>query len=176
MRGHQRTWTRRLVGIPKGFLPYAVLRILSRSPMSGSEIMDVVEERTGWRPSPGSIYPLLARFREKGVIEEVESEEAGLKRFALTEKGKELLKEYEKRREVFRRKFYSIRRMWLKIYREMDDELYQAHLKLFEALEKIAPSLRGKEMKDEAARVRSILLKAAEEIEEVRSRLEKKRE
>jgi len=174
MSGHQRSWIRRSVGIPKGFLSYIVLRILDRKPMSGSEIMEEVEEQTGWRPSPGSIYPLLARFRYRGIIEEVESEEAGLRRFILTEKGRELLGEYERRREIFRRKFHSIRRMWLKIYREMDENLYQAHLRLFEALEKIAPLLKKEGVENEAVEVQSILLKAAEEVEKLRSRLEEK--
>ena len=162
---------RRSIGIPKGFLSYTVLRILCRTPMSGSELMEEIEKRTGWRPSPGSIYPFLAKLREGSFIEEVESEEAGLKRFALTEKGKELLNEYTREREVFGRKFHSIRRMWLKIYKEMDEDLYQTSLKLFEAVEGISPYLKGEEAKDSAKKVHSILLKTTEEIEELRKRL-----
>jgi len=162
---------RRSIGIPKGFLSYSVLRILSRTPMSGSELMEEMEKRTGWRPSPGSIYPYLAKLREGGFVEEVEAEEAGLRRFALTERGKELLNEYEKGREVFGRKFHSIRRMWLKIYREMDEDLYQTSLKLFEAVEGISPYLKGEEAKESTKKVHSILLKTTEEIEELRKRL-----
>jgi DNA-binding PadR family transcriptional regulator len=165
------TLMRRAIGIPKGFLSYGVLRILSHTPMSGSELMEEMENRTGWRPSPGSVYPLLAKLREGEFIEEVESEEAGLKRFALTAKGKELLNEYEQRRGVFGKKFHSIRRMWLKIYREMDEDLYETSLKLFEAVEGISPYLKGEAAKESAERVRSLLAKTAEEIEDLRKSL-----
>jgi DNA-binding PadR family transcriptional regulator len=166
----QHAFTRRSIGIPKGFLSYGVLSILGHTPMSGSELMEEIEKRTGWRPSPGSIYPYLAKLKEGNFIEEAESE-AGLKRFALTEKGKGLLKEYERERGVFGRKFHSIRRMWLKIYREMDEDLYDTSLRLFEAVEGISPYLKGEEAKEAAEKVRSILVKAAEEIEEQKKRL-----
>jgi DNA-binding PadR family transcriptional regulator len=162
---------RRSIGIPKGFLSYSVLSILSHTPMSGSELMEEMEKRTGWRPSPGSIYPFLAKLREGDFIEEVESGEAGLKRFALTEKGKGLLDEYTRGREVFRKKFHSIRRMWLRIYREMDEDLYQASLKLFEDIEGISLYLKGEEAKETAEKIRSIIVKAAEEIEALKERL-----
>ncbi|MFB0543403.1 MAG: PadR family transcriptional regulator [Candidatus Bathyarchaeia archaeon] len=167
---------RRSIGIPKGFLNYAVLRILHNTPMSGSELMDEIKKWTGWRPSPGSIYPLLGKFREGGNIELIDSEEPGLKRFTLTEKGNELLKEYKTRREVFRRKFHSIWGMWLKIYSEMDEDLYQANIRLFEAVEQVTPRLKGDKAKEDTAEVRSILVEAAEEIEKVISRLEAEKE
>jgi DNA-binding PadR family transcriptional regulator len=37
-------------------------------PVSGSEIVDKIEEYTDWRPSPGSIYPLLSHMQEVGFI------------------------------------------------------------------------------------------------------------
>lgn len=136
--------------------------------MSGTELMDEIEGKTGWRPSPGSIYPLLARLREEGSIEQVESEEPGLKRFTLTERGRELLEEHRRRRSLLREKFHSIRRIWHKIYEEMDEELYRAILGLYEAIEGVVPDLRG----EVSERVRSILERAAEEIEEVKKDLE----
>jgi DNA-binding PadR family transcriptional regulator len=169
--GHHRYWRGRSVGIPKGFLTYGVLRYLSHQPMSGSEITDEIEEKTMWRPSPGSIYPLLAKLREEGSIELVESEEPGLKRFALTEKGREVFEEHKKRRGLFRKKYHAIRRMWLKIYEEMDEELYQANLRLFKAVEEIGPNLKV-EAGGVSEKVRSILLRAAEEIEEIKEQLE----
>lgn len=157
--------SKRSVGIPKGFLFYSVLRLLSTTPMSGSEIAEDMEKESGWRPSPGSIYPLLSKLKDNAYAEEVESGEPGLKRFVLTAKGKELLKEYEARAELFRTKFHSIRRIWLKIYREMDEDLYQANMKLFEAIEGITPYLKGPEAKDAHDKVRSVILKASDEIE-----------
>ena len=57
--------------------------------MSGVEIVEVIEKETGgrWKPSSGSIYPLLARLHDRGYTTEVPSEENGMKRYALTAKG-----------------------------------------------------------------------------------------
>ena len=40
--------------------------------MSGSEIVGKIERETGgkWKPSPGSIYPLLGGLQEKGFTQE----------------------------------------------------------------------------------------------------------
>ncbi|HIE18149.1 TPA: PadR family transcriptional regulator [Candidatus Bathyarchaeota archaeon] len=171
-RRRRKDWMRRLVSVPKGFLSYGVLRLLRCTPMSGSELMEEIERRTGWRPSPGSIYPLLAKLEGRKFIKKVKSEEAGLKRFMLTEKGKERLKEYDMMNEIFRRKFHTIRRMWLKIYKEMDEDLYQSNVRLFESIERINRYLKKKEAKEAARKVRLILLKAADEIENLRKSLE----
>ncbi len=47
-----------------------VLYIIRDSPKSGAEIMDVMEANLQgwWRPSPGSIYPLLKNMVHEGVI------------------------------------------------------------------------------------------------------------
>lgn len=47
-----------------------VYHLLSQGPRSGAELMDDVERlsRGFWRPSPGSIYPLLDQMTQDGVI------------------------------------------------------------------------------------------------------------
>jgi len=89
--------------VPKGFIRYHVLEALNQKPMSGSEIMDEIEKRTGgfWKPSPGSIYPLLAWLQDNDCIKELPIEN-GLKRYELTENGKSLLEEQKKIRKKFR--------------------------------------------------------------------------
>jgi len=83
-------WTKRTGGVPRGLLRFLVLNMLVKKPMSGVEIVEVIEKETGgrWKPSSGSIYPLLARLQNIGYTTEVASEEAGMKRYALTAKGK----------------------------------------------------------------------------------------
>jgi len=89
--------------VPKGFIRYHVLEVLNQRPMSGSEIMDEIENRTGgfWKPSPGSIYPLLAWLQDNGYIKELPIEN-GLKRYELTESGKSLFEEQKKIRKKVR--------------------------------------------------------------------------
>ncbi|MCS7136732.1 MAG: PadR family transcriptional regulator, partial [Aigarchaeota archaeon] len=68
-----RHWLRHMAAVPKGFLRLQVLELLNEKPMSGSEIMSEVERRTNgcWRPSPGSVYPLLAWLQDNGYVREV---------------------------------------------------------------------------------------------------------
>jgi DNA-binding PadR family transcriptional regulator len=89
--------------VPKGFIRYRVLEALNEKPMSGSEIMTDIEEQTGgcWKPSPGSIYPLLAWLQDNGHVKELPMEN-GLKRYELTRKGEALLAEQKKIRKHLR--------------------------------------------------------------------------
>lgn len=155
---------RRSVSIPRGFLDYVVLQALQSKPMSGTELMDEIEEKTQWRPGPGSIYPLLKKLNKRGAIIEAESDEPGMKRFTITEEGNELLIE-QKLRNQFREKFHSFRRMWLRIYKEMGEELYEVNLRLFESIEEISSKLTYAPVK--TARVKEILERAIVEIEEI---------
>ena len=89
--------------VPKGFLRYHVLEALSEKPMSGSELMEEIQKNTGghWKPSPGSIYPLLAWLQDNKYITELPTEN-GLKRYELTKSGKDLLEEQSKMHEKLR--------------------------------------------------------------------------
>jgi DNA-binding PadR family transcriptional regulator len=82
-------WIKRTGGVPRGLLRFLVLNMLMKKPMSGVEIVEVIEKETGgrWKPSSGSIYPLLARLQNTGFTTESPSEETGIKRYALTTKG-----------------------------------------------------------------------------------------
>jgi DNA-binding PadR family transcriptional regulator len=98
-----RKWMKHTAMVPKGFIRLHVLEALNEKPMSGSELMEEIEKHTGgfWKPSPGSIYPLLSWLQESGYIKELPTEN-GLKRHELTQGGKALLEEQKKIRQKFR--------------------------------------------------------------------------
>ncbi|MCW4043226.1 MAG: PadR family transcriptional regulator [Candidatus Bathyarchaeota archaeon] len=80
------------VGVPRGLLRFLVLKMLSEKPMSGGEIIKEIEMQTGsWKPSPGSIYPLLAWMLKKGFTKELPKDELGFKRYSFTEEGSRFL-------------------------------------------------------------------------------------
>ncbi|MEM0385719.1 MAG: PadR family transcriptional regulator [Nitrososphaeria archaeon] len=89
-----RHWERHTACVPKGFLRLTILKLLNEKELSGSEIMDIIERETKgvWRPSPGSVYPLLAWLVDKGFIRESQRSEDGMKRYVITEEGKAFLK------------------------------------------------------------------------------------
>lgn len=100
---HRRNWLRHNAMVPKGFLRYHVLEALSEKPKSGSELMEEIQKHTGghWKPSPGSIYPLLAWLQDNSYIAELPPEN-GLKRYELTSSGREFLEEQAKAQEKCR--------------------------------------------------------------------------
>jgi len=76
-------------------LRFIVLKLLAERPFSGSEIVEKIKLETGgkWKPSPGSIYPLLAGLQEKGFTQESLSSENGMRHYSLTNSGQEFFKE-----------------------------------------------------------------------------------
>lgn len=67
-------------------LRWWVIAVLSRGPKNGVEIMDEIEGLTmgWWRPSPGSIYPLLEELSREGLVRRREDG-----RYELTERGRQ---------------------------------------------------------------------------------------
>lgn len=54
----------------KGWMRPLVLRMLETEPLNGIELINKISERSHgwWKPSPGSIYPLLQSLTEEKLI------------------------------------------------------------------------------------------------------------
>jgi DNA-binding PadR family transcriptional regulator len=100
--------------VPKGYLRYQLLTKLKEKPMSGSEIMSELENETRgcWRPSPGSIYPLLAWLQDQSLIKEADQTEPGIRRYTLTDAGKSFLELESKSRDEINRHMQNLGNMW----------------------------------------------------------------
>ena len=109
-----RRWLRHTASVPKGLLRFYVFKLLKDKPMSGSEIMEEVEKQTGgqWKPSPGSVYPLLTWLRENGYAEELPKEVTGIKRYVLKEKGAKFFEEHANFEDKLRKKIGSMAPMF----------------------------------------------------------------
>ena len=103
-------WRGRTARVPKGYLRHSVLKLLNEKSLSGSEIITAINEKTDgrWKPSPGSVYPLLSWLRDSGYTIEVHDSEAGVKRYQLTESGKEFLEEHDQKHPGFEDSFQEI--------------------------------------------------------------------
>ena len=71
--------------VRRGMLRPWVLSMLTKEPKNGAELMDEIEKMSWgrWRPSPGSIYPLLEGMVQDGLVRKREDG-----RYEITEKGK----------------------------------------------------------------------------------------
>jgi len=173
-----RHWMRHMASVPKGFLRYYVLRLLNEKPMSGSEIMNEIEKRTDerWKPSPGSIYPLIAWLQDKGYIREIPEQEAGTKRYTLTDQGKAFLQEHVKRREELRKRFGFFMPpfpglLWFNSYPEKTRELVEAGKKLVMAGWNLLDSLREKYSEEAVTEAKEAMERAAEKLNEIAKKL-----
>ena len=71
-----------------GGLRYYMLWLVSSKSMNGAEIISEIMRQTGgwWRPSPGSIYPLLSTMEANGLLKKREDG-----RYDLTDRGMEVI-------------------------------------------------------------------------------------
>ena len=72
----------------RGDVRAALLMLLAEEPRNGYQLMQEIEERSGgnWRPSPGSVYPVLSQLEDEGLIRAVDRD--GAKLFEITDAGR----------------------------------------------------------------------------------------
>jgi DNA-binding PadR family transcriptional regulator len=178
MRPFGRHWMRHTALVPKGFIRYQVLELLSEKPMSGSEIINEIEKRTDgrWKPSPGSIYPLLAWLQDNGHVKELPAEEGGLKRYMLTDKGKALLEEQREIRVKFRKeaKFMPppfLGALWFHIPPEKTIELRKSMHRLISSFFELGSNLEEHFSEQIIDDVHKVLDETAEKLEKINRKL-----
>jgi len=173
-------WMRHMAAVPKGFLRYFVLRLLSEKPMSGSEIISEIKRRTDgrWKPSSGSIYPLLAWLQDKGYTKEVpeQEQEVGIKRYTLSDQGKAFLQEYAKRKEKLRKRFGFFMPPFpgfsgVNFHPEEARELIEAIENLRIAGWNLLDSLREKYSEESASEAKEVIEEATEKLNEITKKL-----
>ncbi|MFX1565147.1 MAG: PadR family transcriptional regulator [Promethearchaeota archaeon] len=75
----------------KGYMRAIILALLAEQPRYGYELLHTLADSSdGWRPSPGTIYPILHDLHERGWITKKESEQEGRRRiiYRIRAKGK----------------------------------------------------------------------------------------
>ena len=82
----------------RGDVRSAILVLLAERPMHGYEIIGELSDRTEglWRPSPGSIYPTLQLLEDEGLVIAQTDENAGKRRYTLTDEGRKVAAELAK--------------------------------------------------------------------------------
>ncbi|MEM0259132.1 MAG: PadR family transcriptional regulator [Thermoproteota archaeon] len=160
---------------PRGILKVTVLELVSESPKKGSEIMDEIEKRTHgtWRPSPGSIYPLLAYLEKQGYIQQKEIE--GEKKYVITERGATLLNEAKEnlRKERVFEKFSFLFPLSID-FCNTKEPLYLSYKNLWNIAARIICLKREKKLPEETEKKTiEILTDASKKLEELLKENEK---
>lgn len=99
--------------VPRGFTRFYALYLINERPMTGKEIIEEAEKRSGgeWRPSPGLIYPLLGRLLRDELIEENDDG-----KFTITAKGMETLHQHSKFQSQLEKRLNLVMRLGLSMF------------------------------------------------------------
>ena len=127
---------RHKIGVPRGMLRHITLILLNETPLSGSEISEEIYSYMEWKPSPGSIYPLLSNLQEEGLIEPAEDSDPTLKRFSLTKKGEIEIEIHRHHDQEIRNRSKNIRKIYWQLLRRMSERLYESYVALQDQIEK----------------------------------------
>ncbi len=109
------------------FLKYFILKTLSAGKATGYEIIKKCEERLGYTPSTGSVYPLLKDMEASGVI----TGEAEGRRtlYHLAGKGQQMLEEGE---QVKKEAYQKLRQYALQLAEIFEDEALRHMIQQFD--------------------------------------------
>ena len=78
-------------GFGKGYLRWIILALLAEKPRTGYDLQQAIDEHLGgWKPSPGTIYPILHHLSEHKLVTGHPSEKEGRQRiiYELNEEGR----------------------------------------------------------------------------------------
>jgi DNA-binding PadR family transcriptional regulator len=155
-------WRRRF--FESGEVRLALLSLLAERPMHGYELMKEIESRSGgvYKASAGAVYPNLQQLEDEGLIRGA-ADESGKRVYSITEAGK----------KVLAGEAAAVGRIWSRAsaWDDWSDAFSPG------AMEVMGPAMRLARVAFRAAargdakqveRIRSILSKAAEEIEKMR--------
>ena len=84
----EKRWRSRL---QRGFLRIICLRTFAtKKELSGNELREYIERITSgkWKPSPGSIYPIISEMESEGLIELVSGDSKKIKIYRVTDLGR----------------------------------------------------------------------------------------
>ena len=141
-----------------GRLRLYLLRLLDEEPRHGYEVIRLLRDRFMgvYAPSPGTIYPRLARLEEEGLV--THDEENGRKVYRITEAGREELRSrVDELDELEEELSASVS----DIVREVREDVRDTVRSLREELTRAAREMRGAE-REQARRTREAAREAAE--------------
>lgn len=112
-------------GKQRGILSIYVLHSLNRKPKSGYDILAEINEKTEgtWTPSKGTVYPLLKKLKEEGLIKVNKIGDRSKNIFELTEKGKKSLLDIDKHKREWKEKFIQFRKLFSDVIGEKNVDI-----------------------------------------------------
>lgn len=150
-------WSTASIGKEKKFLELYTLKMLSKSPQTGYDLLKDIEGKTNgkWVPSKGMVYPLLDEMEEKGLIELHAVGERSKKIYKITEKGLVELSLLKKKHKEIRKTLDTFSHLFFETFLPPEEVEFA---ELFHTLRRKAMDSPDKE------KVRKVFQKALEEL------------
>ncbi len=147
----------------QGDLKYVILQLLAEKPRHGYEVIKELEERLGgaYAPSAGTVYPTLSLLEDMGYAT-VTLEEGGKKIYSITDEGRRYL---EENRSAVDDIFERIADVGSSFLSDAMADISRSYASLGRSV--YASASRYFKDKDQVAKVREILERAAKEIDDV---------
>ena len=152
--------------------------MLREKPMSGTEIVEKIEKQTegNWKPSPGSIYPLLSWLSDKEYTEELPRDKEGFKRYRFTELGNKFLEKQLIQAKDFQKKMQFLAPLLVKglpigINNEKFKDAKEAANKLIKLFMKFRDKI-SQVSKADSIEITEALIDCSKRIEKIVNKLE----
>lgn len=116
------------------FLKYFILKILSDGAATGYELIKKCEERLGYTPSTGSVYPLLKDMEASNVIQGEKQGRSTL--YRLTDTGRQMLEEGE---QVKKEAYQKLRQYALQLAEIFEDDALRHMIHRFDETHEAFP-------------------------------------
>jgi len=152
--------------------------MLREKPMSGTEIVEKIEKQTegNWKPSPGSIYPLLSWLSDKGYTEELPRDQEGFKRYRFTKLGNKFLEKQLIQAKDFQKKMQFLAPLLVKglpigINNEKFKDAKEAANKLIKLFMKFRNRI-SQVSKEDSIEITEALIDCSKRIEKIVNKLE----
>ena len=146
----------------KGDLKYVILDLLEEKPSHGYEVIRALEERFRgfYSPSPGSVYPTLQLLEDLGYVTATQRD--GKKVYAVTDEGRKFLEEHRQ----------SVEDIWSRVGGgwdpELMGELHEIRHEVRNLGRMFARKMRsGRIDRDKLRRIREVIVKAVQDIEDI---------
>ena len=138
-------WPFRFMMHQRRGLRMLILSMLSSSPKNGVEIMNEIEitTRGWWRPSPGSVYPVLEQLSNEGLIKKIDNG-----KYELTEKGDSQLQDWPPFGPRRSRKPQSVDDMISEI---------SSYISYFEEMSASSDHTQRKKIKEQSEKIKSLI-------------------
>lgn len=124
-----------------GMIRLYILHSLDDEPKTGYDLIKEIEEKTEghWVPSKGTLYPMLRKMEEEGLIRISETGARSKNIYDITDEGRDLLEEIIRHRREAGEKMYVFRKIMVEIFGRNNVAAWEALSEIHHILENVPP-------------------------------------